>query len=124
MKRSANIRLLLLGSVSAGALGGCGGAPTGEPRVSPESVYGNDYYIEGAGYYHAPFRAFYPQRYNAYDAARRQYYYGGTWGPAPFRSIVNVSSPTADAAQAAEAGRAAIVRGGFGGTSHSYHVWS
>lgn len=98
-------------------------------QISPERVYINDYFVPGAGYYHAPFQTFFPQPYNYYDAQRKQYYYGGQWGPAPHRSIVNISAPTAEAAVVAEAARAAVAarqvpRSGFGSTSRTHSVWS
>jgi len=115
--------LVLLGGFSATAFTGC--APsTREPRISPSSVYSNDYHIPGAGYYHAPFHAFYPQPYNSFDPQRKLYFYGGQWGPQPYRSIINVSEPTAAAAFAAENTRTDVVRGGFGSTSGGYHIWS
>lgn len=122
MKRSASIKLVLAGGVVAGALSGCA-RPT---RISTDSVYPNDYQVPGAGYYHAPFHAFYPQPYNFYDAAKKQYYYGGQWGPGPHQSIINVSAPTPAAAQVAEAMRSDISRGGFGSTGRSSgsHIWS
>ena len=89
-------------------------------RISPASVYANDTYIAGAGYYHAPFHAFYPRPYNFYDAGTHQYFYGGSWNAAPHRSVINVSAPTPEASVIAEQGRALIQRNGFGSTSHSY----
>ena len=126
MKRTRQLRLLLLGGgLAAGANTACSPSPgREEPRISAESYYTNDYYIPGAGYYHAPFRAFFPYRFNHYDSARRLYFYGGRWEAAPFESPVNISAPTAEAAAAAEAARPAIVRGGFGHTGGSHHVWS
>ena len=76
--------------------------------------------IAGAGYYHAPFHAFYPRPYNFYDAGTHQYFYGGSWNAAPHRSVINVSAPTPEASVIAEQGRALIQRNGFGSTSHSY----
>ena len=123
VKRSHKISLVLLGGLSAGALTSC--APTANVvRVSPDSVYANDQLIPGAGYYHAPFHAFYNQPYNYYDAQRKQYFYGGQWGPEPFRSVINVSAPTVAAAQMAEAARTDISRGGFGRTSRGYSIHS
>ena len=130
MKRSSRIRLVLLGGLSAGAL--IAAAPAAETRISPESVYLNDYFVPGAGYYHAPFQAFYAHPYNYYDAQRKQYFYGGQWGPAPHRSIVNISAPTVQAAATADAAlatRAAnavhyVPRSGFGSTSRSFGVHS
>jgi hypothetical protein len=126
VKRSTRISLVLLGGLSAGALTACapdeGKAASG---ISAENVYTNDTYIPGAGYYHAPFRAFFPFRYNHYDPAKRQYFFGGRWSSEPHRSVINISMPTPEAAAAAEAARdAQITRGGFGGTSHHHSIWS
>ncbi len=118
MKRSSSVKLLLAGGLAAGALTACGPKPA---RVSPESVYPNDYRVPGAGYYHAPFHAFYAQPYNFYDATRKQYFYGGQWGASPFQSVVNLSAPTPAAASLAEAARTDISRGGFGGTGGGYY---
>ena len=125
MKRSCTIGLVLLGGVAAGGLAGCGSGEEQAPaRISTDSVYENDFFVAGVGYYHAPFHQFYPFRYNSYDALRRQYYAGGTWSSAPFQSVINLSSPTPDAARQAEAGRTDIRRGGFGGTAGGYSIWS
>ena len=124
MKRSRKISLVLLGGLSAGALTSCAPTVEGEPRISPDSVYANNQYVAGAGYYHAPFQGFYPQPYNYYDTLRRKYYYGGQWGDAPYQSVINVSAPTVAGAAAAQAGRVAVVRAGFGRTGGSYHIWS
>ncbi len=124
MKRSRKISLVLLGGLSAGALTSCAPQLGGEPRISPDNVYENNYYVRDVGYYHAPFQAFYPQPYNFYDSRRRQYYYGGTWGNAPYRSIVNVSAPTLEAATAAQNTRLSVYRAGFGSTGRSHSIWS
>ena len=122
MKRSKSVNLVLLG-LSAGALAATAAAQT--PRVDPESYLTNDEHVPGAGYYHAPFRAFYPYPYNYYDANRKLYFYGGHWGPAPYRSIVNISAPTPEAVKAAMAARTDNVRrNGFGGTSNSHFIRS
>ena len=125
MKRSHQIALVLLGGISAGTLTSC--APTVGPapvRISAECVYVNDYYVPGAGYYHAPFHRFYPHPINCYDPALKLYYFGGQWGPTPFLSAINISAPTPEAAQLAEAARTDIQRGGFGSTSGSHFVGS
>lgn len=126
VKRSHKVSLVLLGGATLGAVTGCAPESTGqEPRISPASVYANNQYIAGAGYYHAPFQAFFPRPYNFYDAARKQYFYGGQWGPAPHRSVINVSAPTETAALTAEAARnAAVVRHGFGSTGGGHRIWS
>ena len=124
VKRSRSVQRLLLGGLTAGALATTAAAASAIPRVTTESYYTNDAHIPGVGYYHAPFRAFYPQPYNHYDAQRKMYFYGGTWGAAPHRSIVNISAPTPEAAQRAEAARTDIRRSGFGSTGSSHFVRS
>src|ERR1700744_1604782 len=109
MKRSRNIQLVLLG-VSAGILAGC--SPK-KPPISPEAVYGNDKYLPGVGYYHAPFKNWYALPYNYFDNQRQRYFYGGQWSPVPWHSITNLSSPTLLAAVYAENHRTDITRGGF-----------
>jgi hypothetical protein len=124
VKRSRTIRLLLLGGLSASVLGGCTSGASAKAPVSAEAVYTNNYYVPGVGYYHAPFRGWYPLPYNHFDAQRQQYFYGGLWGPAPCANFTNLSSPTLQAAQVAEAQRTDISRGGFGSTSGSHWVHS
>lgn len=118
MKRSKSIRLLLLGGLSTAALTGC----DQKPAVSTQNFYTNNFYVPGAGYYHAPFRNWYSLPYNHFDVQRQGYFYGGMWGPRPFESITNISSPTPEAVQLAQIQRTDITRGGFG---HSYggHYW-
>jgi hypothetical protein len=119
VKRSKSVRRVLLGGLSAGALTTATVAQA--PRVTTESYYTNDDHIPGAGFYHAPFRGFFPLPYNSYDGNRKMYFYGGQWGPTPYRSIVNISTPTADSVKAAEAVRTDYVsRSGFGSTSRSH----
>jgi hypothetical protein len=123
VKRSHSIALALLGSASAAAVGGC--SRSGGPvRISPDCVYVNDYYVPGVGYYHAPFHAFYSEPYNAYNAMTHRYFYGGVWSATPNASEINISSPTAAAADFAEANRTDVVRGGFGSYGGSgYHYY-
>jgi hypothetical protein len=111
-KRSRRIRLFLLGGLSAGAL--AVSARASPPAISAENVYTNNFYLPGAGYYHAPFCAWYPHPYNYYDPQTHLYFYGGNWGPLPNVSIVNVSSPSPQTVRSVEAVRTDIPRGGFG----------
>lgn len=111
--------MLLLGGLSAGALAGCSPDPKHAP-ISAENYYTNNYYVPGAGYYHAPFRAWYSLPYNHFDPEARRFFYGGQWALAPFETITNISQPTTQAAAQAQAQRTDIARGGFGGTYHSY----
>jgi hypothetical protein len=115
VKRSRSIRLILLGGLSAGALAGCSPNSQQSP-LSSENFYTNNFYIPGAGYYHAPFRAWYSLPYNHFDPQGRRYFYGGQWGTAPFETITNISQPTPQAVATAQAQRTDIRRGGFGGT--------
>ena len=121
-KRSKKVQLILLGGLSTGALAGCG--RVGPPQVTTDNVYTNNFQISGVGYYHAPFHAWYQLPYNQYNAQTKLYFYGGQWGPAPYQSVINISSPNALAAQQAEAVRTDIVRGGFGGTSYGHSFYS
>jgi hypothetical protein len=130
VKRSRIVRRVLIGGFASGLAGA--GASAAEPRVTPENYYTNDSFIQGAGYYHAPFQGFFQYPYNHYDSQRRQYYYGGQWGPEPHRSIVNISSPSAEAARRAQQVRTdsppapivPVARSGFGQTSRSHFTSS
>ena len=124
MKRTRSIRLVLIGGLSAGAVTSCGpaGRPTGP--ISGDNVYTNNQYVPGAGYYHAPFRAWFPRPYNQFDAQSRRYFYGGQWGPVPHESFTNISHPTSAAAASAQTQRTDVRRSGFGSTSRHHHVYS
>jgi hypothetical protein len=124
IKRTKRIRLVLLSGISAGALASC--APGDKAPVSAANVYPNNYYVPGAGYYHAPFCAWFPLPYNHFDPAKRQYFYGGQWGTSPWQSITNISSPSAQAAAKAEMLRTDVTRGGFGctGGTGGYYIHS
>ncbi len=124
MKRSRSIRLVLLGGISAGALTSCGPDSGQRGPISPNCVYTNNYRVAGVGYYHAPFRAWYSLPYNHFDAQSQRYFYGGQWGTAPHQSIINVSTPTPEAAQQAQATRTDVRRGGFGSSSHHHSIHS
>lgn len=121
MKRSRTIALVLLGSASTAVFDGCNRVHTFPvERISAQAYYPNDYYIPGAGYYHAPFRAFFPYPYN-YRFAAGSYYYGGQLGSTPFESVINISSPTEGAALSAQMNRIDLVpRAGFGGIANGY----
>ena len=111
-----------MGSLSTAVLVGC----SQKPSVSTQNVYTNNFYVPGAGYYHAPFRGWYTLPYNYFDAQNKLYFYGGEWANRPCESITNISAPTPEAVQLAESSRTDISRGGFGGWSSGYsgHSWS
>jgi hypothetical protein len=122
VKRSKCIRLVLLGGLSAGALVGCNQSQA--PVVGADNVYTNNYFVQGVGYYHAPFRAWYIHPYNYFDPQQQRYFFGGQWAPAPHQSITNISPPTSEAVQQAQAQRSDVPRGGFGSTSRSHFIYS
>ncbi len=134
MKRSRRILLVLSGTLAGGALTGCDPSPSdpADPteEINTQNTYTNNHYVHGAGYYHAPYRAWYPLPYNHYEAGRG-YYAGNRWSPAPDSGPVTASQPTPNAVNIArgrssgsESGRAAssssssISRSGFGSTAH------
>ena len=122
MKRSRSIRLVLIGSVSAGAVTSCG--PSSQ-EITTSDVFTNNHYVSGVGYYHAPFRAWYALPYNHYDPATSRYYWGGQWGASPHESVMNISSPSAEALRQVAAQQGGTVRRhGFGSTSRSYGIRS
>ncbi|MEY4385686.1 MAG: hypothetical protein RLY20_969 [Verrucomicrobiota bacterium] len=126
MKRSRRIKLVLIGTLSAGALTACDPNPSA-PLVTADRVYVNNFYVPGVGYYHAPFRGFFPRPYNDFDGVTKRYFFGGQWAAAPHQSFTNISSPTPEMVSLVEANRtdvSHVSRGGFGSSSHSYHTWS
>jgi hypothetical protein len=124
VKRSKRIRLVLIGGLSAGMWTGCDPAAHGPASITPSAVYTNNHQVPGIGFYHAPFRAWYAHPYNHYDTAKRAYFYGGQWWSTRHESITNISQPTVQAANQAQAQRTDIHRGGFGSTSRSHGIWS
>ncbi len=117
--------MVLIGGLSAVAASGCGPGSGGHAPISTQNVYTNNYYLPGVGYYHAPFRAWYPLPYNHFDPQTQRYFYGGQWSATADQSITNISSPTTQVAQQAEAQRTDIQRvqrGGFGRTSHAFAI--
>ncbi len=102
-----------MSGLSAGALAGC----EEKAAISTDNVYTNNYYLPGVGYYHAPFRAWYPLPYNHFDPQSHRYFFGGQWSAAPMVCVTNISAPLAGAAQNAQLMRTDISRGGFGCTA-------
>ena len=124
MKRSRRVQLALLGSLSAGALSSCGPPAGGPGAISTGAVLTNNAYVPGAGYYHAPYRAWFPHPYNHFDPQTQRYYFGGQWAAAPEQNITNISAPTAAAVQQVANTRTDIRRGGFGSSSRTHSTWS
>ncbi len=140
MKRSKQIRLVLLGGVATGMLAGCDpSTDTSYPssQVNTNSVYTNDCYVAGRGYYHAPYHGWFPYPYNYYLPGRG-YFHGGFWTPQPFNSPITVSqpkqtsvtssssrsskafgSPSSSSSSKSSTTSGGTSRGGFGNSSHS-----
>jgi hypothetical protein len=123
VKRSRSIKLVLIGSLSAGALAGCdsGGSKV---ALTTDNVLTNNTYLPSIGYYHAPFRGWYAKPYNHYDPATRRYFYGGQWFETPHASITNISAPRAEELARAQAAQPVVRRGGFGSTGHGHYISS
>ena len=125
MKRSQNIRLVLIGTVAVStAITGCGPGNRQSPPLSAENFYTNNFYVKGVGYYHAPFRAWFPLPYNHFDPQTHRYFQGGQWSETACQSSTNISPPSDQVARQAQAQRTDIVRGGFGRTSGFYGIHS
>ena len=123
MKRSRNVVLVLSGALASGTLAGCSAPSDPEvwQRIDPNGTYTNNYYVSGAGYYHAGYHGWYPYPCNYFDP-NRGYYHGGTWSSTPEPETVNASRPTVSAAREATARAGAvrsglISRGGFGSSA-------
>jgi len=123
MKRSPKLSLLLLGGLCGGGLTGC--LRNKElASYQSEQVFANDFQVQGLGYYHAPYRGWYPYRYNYQDPNTKLYYHGGLWTRTPNESPINLSSPTPQALSAYDHATQ-VVRRGFGSTgSRGTHFFS
>ena len=109
MIKPANIILTLVGTAVVGGTAinllrprsrprydddwGTTSAPSGARPVATHRSYPNNYFVQGLGYYHAPYYAFFPKRFNEQDPAQG-YYYGGEWHAAASNSTVTSSTPS------------------------------
>jgi len=89
MKRSSVVVLVVSGAL----LAGCNSYDDNSWEDS--QTYTNNHYVAGRGYYHAPYRSWYPFPYNYYDAERRSYYHGGNYTTDPHVSAITASQPSA-----------------------------
>ena len=120
-----------MGGLSTAAL--AGGANEAHAQSTPTRAYAlqgnaftNDHYLAYAGYYHAPYRAWFPHRYNHFDPQQQKYFHGGLWSAQPHQSFTNISNPLPQAVAAAIAAQpkppvqsSTTQRSGFGSTSRS-----
>ena len=120
MKRSSQIRLLLLGGLSGAVLPACSNQ-SGDGLPPPPRLHANDDTTYPGKYYHAPYRAWFPQPYNYRDPKTGLYYHGGAWTAEPNRSVVNLSEPTPEALRGLESH---VTRGGFGYSSGGHYFSS
>jgi hypothetical protein len=88
--------------------------------ISPDQEYSNDDYIPNVGYYHAPYNAWYPFRYNYYYESRG-YYAGGNWHPQAEISQIVRSRPSSVAYAALLAAQRERQRGSS--TRSSWSNW-
>ena len=110
MKRSTAVALVLSGAI----LGGCSRREEQLKAAARDSqVVTNDTYIEGRGYYHAPFHAWYPFPYNFYSPGIG-YYRGGSYHAQPDLVVPKPSYPGKSMnAAAVSSDRENVNRGGF-----------
>jgi hypothetical protein len=118
MKRSTMVTLVLSGALSGTLLTGCA-----DPQEQAEEEWQgqqltNNTYRAGSGYWHAPYRGWYPYPYNCYRPGYG-YYHGGEYSSSPHSSPITVSSPVPGHARAASAHASGVSRGGFGSSAHS-----
>ena len=126
MKRSTAVVLVLSGAI----LAGCDrGAQTVPPQNGLKSaqVVTNDTYVEGRGYYHAPYHMWYPFPYNFYSPGMG-YYRGGSYYAQPDLTVPRATYPgrgmsaasNAKSSQAENVNRGGLTRSG----SSSSGGWS
>jgi len=108
--------------VASVALAGCdhaGDSPERVSSISADNTYTNNHYVRGAGYYHAPYHAWYPFPFN-YHVPGRGYYSGGRWDTSPDDKALFASKPTPEAVSVARSQEvparhpSGTRRGGFG----------
>ena len=119
-RRSKQIALVLLGTM--GVVGGAAvweawqraGLENNPTVTQPEAPaaplaadrdYPNNDFTPGVGYYHAPYRSWFPFPFNHHDPSRG-FFGGGLWQAAPFAAGLLSSRPTGDAVTSALAAQA------------------
>lgn len=135
MKRSQQITLVLSGAMATWPLG-CEkmfgpSVPLPPPPVTqsgnlPDDAwasqlnttnsYTNNHYVPSAGYYHAPYRGWFPYPYN-YQVPGHGFFHGGMWSPQPHQSVVNASQPAGAAVDMARE-RASGLASSSGGSGY------
>ena len=114
MKKSAAVTLILSGSL----LTGCE-PDYNSPPSADNTVYTNNTYRAGFGYWHAPYGQWYPYPYNYYSPTMG-YYHGGSWSSRPEIAAARSSSSYGGGiagishGNVSRVGESSIARGGFG----------
>jgi hypothetical protein len=103
MKKSSMVMLVISGAL----LAGCDSSPE---SWESSQTYTNNHYVAGRGYYHAPYRAWYPFPYNYRDPGRG-YYHGGNYTAEPHVSSITQSRPAR--AQGSTVSHSSVRRSGF-----------
>jgi hypothetical protein len=118
MKRSMAVTLVISGALMAGC-----DDPTyaGRDWSSDGQPITNNTYVAGQGYWHAPYRAWYPYPYDYYRPGFG-FFHGGLYSPAPEASPILASVPDPGAKFGPRGGlaagdRAGVARGGFGSSA-------
>src|SRR6185436_14827190 len=106
MKKSQAVALVISGAL----LAGCNSSDDLSQGWDDSRTYTNNTYRTGAGYYHAPYRGWYPVPYNHYDPARG-YFHGGQYTAVPHESNVTASKPAAKPSSTRTSSH--VRRGGF-----------
>ncbi|MGV3771728.1 MAG: hypothetical protein ACO1QB_02430 [Verrucomicrobiales bacterium] len=95
MKRSTAVILVLSGAMFQACSEKPSPAPQanwGETGLTKENMLTNNTYVEGRGYYHAPYGMFFPMPFNSFVPGSG-YYHGGRYSPQPNNSPVASSAP-------------------------------
>lgn len=123
MKRSNSIRLWFTGTLAGASLVGCGSNSDEErTQLSAGQTYTNNHYVRGAGYYHAPYGAWFARPYNSFTPGQG-YFHGGQWSSEPNVASLQASQPAPEAVRQAQqlhnkaTPAGGIRRGGFGTSS-------
>jgi len=119
MRKSTAVTLILSGSLLAGCDRQNALSSAGNPGGNAGLSVTNNTYDPARGYYHAPYRAWYPHPHNYYDPASG-YYYNGHWSSVPDTSKTTPSTP-AMAASGRSSGSSFLSRFGFGSHGSSIH---
>jgi hypothetical protein len=126
MKKSTAVTLVISGALMAGCndqYGGNGDWSSGYEQSGTNAITNNTY-APGYGYWHAPYRGWYPYPYNFYRPGFG-YFHGGNYSDEPEASPITRSFPRFTSGGGAAHGgswfsgsHSGISRGGFGGSAH------